>query len=155
MKNNGYIFLFTLLITSLSLVAQNQTSPDKIKFVRQGVQRMIFDEKQSIHLAGIEPKNIIGLSTMHPISHYRDDHSKVYVSEDKLQIQSTNESQTAIWFGGFNSFATYSIDLASCTGKGDIGFQFTDANLKEQCFIKIEFNDSRLTEVKLRVIKML
>jgi len=153
MKNNGYIFLFTLLITSLSLVAQNQTSPDKIKFVRQGVQRMIFDEKQSIHLAGIEPKNIIGLSTMHPISHYRDDHSKVYVSEDKLQIQSTNESQTAIWFGGFNSFATYSIDLASCTGKGDIGFQFTDANLKEQCFIKIEFNDSRLTEVKLRVIK--
>ena len=153
MKNNGYIFLFTLLITSLSLVAQNQTSPDKIKFVRQGVQRMIFDEKQSIHLAGIEPKNIIGLSAMHPISHYRDDHSQVFVSEDKLQIQSTKESQTAIWFGGFNSFATYSIDLASCTGKGDIGFQFSDANLKEQCFIKIEFNDSRLTDVKLRVIR--
>jgi len=153
MKNNGYIFLFTLLITSLSLVAQNQTSPDKIKFVRQGVQRMIFDEKQSIHLAGIEPKNIIGLSAMHPISHYRDDHSQVFVSEDKLQIQSLKESQTAIWFGGFNSFATYSIDLASCTGKGEIGFEFSDANKNEQCFVKLEFKDSILTEVKLRVVK--
>jgi len=87
MKNNRYILIVTLLITALSHVAQSQTSPEKIKFVRQGVQRMIFDEKQSIHLAGIEPKNIIGLSAMHPISHYRDDHSQVFVSEDKLQIQ--------------------------------------------------------------------
>ena len=77
MKNNGYILLFTFLITALSHVAQSQASPDKIKFVRQGVQRLIFDEKQSIHLAGIEPGKIIGLSAMHPISHYTDDHSKV------------------------------------------------------------------------------
>jgi hypothetical protein len=153
MKNNRCIFLFTLLITTLSLVAQSQTSPDKIKFVRQGVQRMIFDEKQSIHLAGIEPKKIIGLSAMHPISHYTDELSKVFVSLDKLFIQSTKESQTGIWFGGFNAFATYSIDLASCTGKGEIGFQFSDANNKEQFFIKTVFNDSMLIEVKLKIIK--
>ena len=153
MKNNGYILLFTFLITALSHVAQSQASPDKIKFVRQGVQRLIFDEKQSIHLAGIEPGKIIGLSAMHPISHYTDDHSKVIVSEDKLLIQSTRESQTAIWFGGFNSFATYSIALASSAGEGEIGFQFSDANNKEQFFVKVEFIGSKLTEVKLRVIK--
>lgn len=153
MKNIKYTLLFTLLITTLSHVAQSQSSPDKIKFVRQGVQRMIFDEKQSIHLAGIEPANIIGFSAMHPISHYTDDHSKIFVSENKLLIQSTKESQTAIWFGGFNPFATYSIDLTSCFGEGEIGFEFSDANKKEQFFIKIEFNDSMLTEVKLRVIK--
>jgi len=153
MKNNGYIFLFTLLITALSHVAQSQTSPEKIKFVRQGVQRMIFDDNQSIHLAGIEPGKIIGFSAMHPISHYTDDHSKVSVSQDKLFIQSTKECQTAIWFGGFNSFATYSIDLASCSGEGEIGFEFSDANKNEQCFVKLEFKDSILTEVKLRVVK--
>jgi hypothetical protein len=153
MKNIRYIFLFALLITSLSQVAQSQTSPDKIKFVRQGVQRMIFDEKQSIHLAGIEPQNIIGLSAMHPISHYTGEHAKVLVSEDKLLVQSTKESQTAIWFGGFNPFATYSIDLTSCTGEGEIGFQFSDANHQEQFYIKTLFNDSMLIDVKLRVIK--
>ena len=90
---------------------------------------------------------------MHPISHYTDDHSKIFVSENKLLIQSTKESQTAIWFGGFNPFATYSIDLTSCFREGEIGFEFSDANKKEQFFIKIEFNDSMLTEVILRVIK--
>jgi hypothetical protein len=45
MKKNRYIFLFTLLITTIGNVAQGQTSPDEIKFVRQGVKRMIFDEE--------------------------------------------------------------------------------------------------------------
>jgi hypothetical protein len=153
MKNSRYLFLFAFLTSTLCHVAQSQTSPEKIKFVRQGVKRLIFDQKQSIHLAGIEPGKIIGLSAMHPIRHYTDDHSKVFVSEDKLLIQSAKESQTSIWFGGFNSFATYSIDLASCSGKGEIGFEFSDANKKEQCFIKLEYKDSILTEVKLRVVK--
>ena len=148
-----YIFLFIWLITTVCHVAQSQVSPEKIKFVRQGVQRLIFDEKQSIHLAGIEPANIIGMSTMHPITHDMDEHAKVIVYADKLQIQSTKESQTAIWFGGFNAFATYSIDLASSTGEGEIGFQFSDANHKEQFFVKVGFNGFMLTEVKLRVIK--
>lgn len=148
-----YIFLFIWLITTVCHVAQSQVSPEKIKFVRQGVQRLIFDEKQSIHLAGIEPANIIGMSTMHPITHDMDEHAKVIVNADKLQIQSTKESQAAIWFGGFNSFATYSIDLASSTGEGEIGFQFSDTGHKEQFFVKVGFNGSMLTEVKLRVIK--
>jgi hypothetical protein len=153
MKKNRYIFLFTLLITTIGNVAQGQTSPDEIKFVRQGVKRMIFDEEQSIHLAGIEPEKIIGFSAMHPISHYADDHSNVFVSDDRLLIQSTKESQTAIWFGGFNPFVTYSIDLASCSGEGEIGFEFSDANKKEQFFIKIKFIDTMLAEVKLKVVK--
>jgi hypothetical protein len=148
-----YIFLFIWLITTVCHVAQSQVSPEKIKFVRQGVQRLIFDEKQSIHLAGIEPANIIGMSAMHPITHDMDEHAKVIFNVDKLQIQSTKESQTAIWFGGFNSFATYSIDLASSTGEGEIGFQFSDAGHKEQFFVKVGFNGSMLSEVKLRVIK--
>ena len=138
---------------ALSHIVLSQIAPDEIKFVRQGVQRIIFDEEQSIHLAGIEPERIIGLSAMHPISHYTDVHSKVFVSEDKLVIQSENESQTAIWFGGFNPFATYTIDLASCSGEGEIGFEFSDAAKTEQFFIKIEFNDSMLIDIKLKIIK--
>ncbi|MBC8004994.1 MAG: hypothetical protein H7X84_05935 [Verrucomicrobia bacterium] len=88
MRNTRYILLFTLLITTLDLAAQSQPSPNEIKFVRQGVKRMIFDREQSIHLAGIEPKNIIGLPSMHPVSHYTSDTSNVFVREDKLPLTS-------------------------------------------------------------------
>ena len=55
------IFLF-----SSNLAALAQIKPDQIKFARQGVQRMIFDEAQSIPLAKLEPGKIIGMSVMHP-----------------------------------------------------------------------------------------
>jgi hypothetical protein len=114
---------------------------------------MIFDEDQSIPLASLEPDKIIGLSAMYPASHYSNEHSDIIIRDDKLVIQSKQETQTGIWFGGFNPFATYSIDLNSCIGNGEIGFEFSDANKKEQFFIKIGFNNSILTGVKLKVIK--
>ncbi len=133
--------------------SQSQTRPDKIKFVRQGVQRMIFDENQSIPLARLEPANIIGLSAMYPSNHYSGEHAGISILGDKLLIQSKKESQTALWFGGFNPFATYTIDLASCAGVGEFGFEFSDAQKKEQFFIKVGFTDSLLTGVKLSVIR--
>jgi len=48
MKILYFVFLSIILVTSVNHVALSQTSPDKINFVRQGVQRMIFDEDQSI-----------------------------------------------------------------------------------------------------------
>lgn len=145
----GILFATTLL----SVVLQGQTSPDQLKFVRQGVRRMIFDQNQSFPLASLEPGKIIGLSVMHPVSHYLDTPSKISISEDQLLIQSEGESQTGIWFGGFNPFATYTIDLASCTGEGEIGFEFSGADGEEQFFITVGFEDSLLTGTNLRVIR--
>lgn len=153
MKIMNYVFLSIILVSTVNHVALSQTSPDKINFVRQGVQRMIFDEDQSIPLASLKPEKIIGFSVMHPTKHYSEEHSDIIISEDKLVIQSKKETQTAIWFGGFNPFATYSINLDSCSGNGEIGFEFADASKKEQFFIKIGFNNSILTGVNLKVIK--
>ncbi len=63
------------------------------------------------------------------------------------------ETQTGIWFGGFNPFATYSIDLVSSIGKGEVGFEFSDANKTEQFFITVEFNDDQLIDAKIMVIR--
>ena len=149
----NYVFLSILLATTVNHVALSQTSPDKINFIRQGVQRMIFDEDQSIPLARLEPEKIVGFSTMYPTSHYFKEDADINILDDALVIQSKHETQTGIWFGGFNPFATYTIDLASTSGKGEIGFEFSDAKKKEQFFIKVEFNDSLLIGVKLRVLK--
>lgn len=152
MKIFSYIFLVIIIITLPIHIVLSQTPPDKLKFVRQGVQRMIFDEDQSIPLASLDPNKIVGLSSMHPVKHYHDSQADVMIRDGKLVIQSNQETETEIWFGGFNPFATYSIDLDSVSGNGEVGFKFSDASSKEQFFIKIGMNDSILTAVTLSVI---
>ncbi|MFT4566485.1 MAG: hypothetical protein ACI9FN_001446 [Saprospiraceae bacterium] len=113
---------------------------------------MIFDEDHSIPLAGLDPNKIIGFASMYPTKHYTDEHAVVSVRNGKLVIESKNETQTGIWFGGFNPFATYTIDLDSCADNGEVGFQFSDADDKRRFFILLEYDNSMLTGVKLRVI---
>tara|TARA_R110002049_G_scaffold302258_1_gene494962 strand:- start:12376 stop:13938 length:1563 start_codon:yes stop_codon:yes gene_type:complete len=146
-------FLFIILAITANHAAQSQTTPDKINFVRQGVSRMVFDHQQSIPLAKLQPENIIGLSIMHPASYYSKEHPDIAINSNNLVIKSNQETETSIWFGGFNPFATYSIDLDNCSGKGIIGFEFSDADKKEQLFVKIGFDDTIITDVKLSVIK--
>jgi hypothetical protein len=52
--------LITLLfaICFMNGFAQDSTSPEQLKFIRQGVKRMIFDEDQSIPLASLIPGNL-------------------------------------------------------------------------------------------------
>jgi hypothetical protein len=148
-----FVIISLFLITIMNHSAQSQTLPADIKFIRQGVRRMIFDQDQSILLAKLEPENIVGLPVMHPIAHYSDEHANCSVSENKLVIQSEQEIQTGIWFGGFNPFATYSIDLASTSGEGELGFEFSDAHRDERFLITLQFNDKLLKDVKLKMIK--
>lgn len=152
MKIINYLVLILVLLTTYTPIALGQTSPEQINFVRQGVQRMIFDENQSIPLASLDPNKVIGLSSMYPATHYADEQADIIIRDGKLAIQSKEETQTGIWFGGFNPFATYSIDLNACAGTGEMGFKFSAADNQEQFFILIEFKDSMLTGVKLSVI---
>ena len=147
--------LLTLLIVICFIngFGQNSTSPEQLKFIRQGVKRMIFDEDQSIPLASLIPGKIIGLSAMFPIGHYSEKHSRISIRGDHLLIQSEGETQTGIWFAGFNPFATYTIDLASCIGEGELGFEFCDAERKQEFFITLAFEDNSVTDVRLRVLR--
>lgn len=114
---------------------------------------MIFDENQSIPLAKLDPANIVGLTAMYPVSYYSKEHANVSVKNNNLIVQSEDVTQTGVWFGGFNPFATYTLDLASCSGKGEAGFQFTGADRTEQFIISVGFNDTLLTGVKISVVK--
>ncbi|MFY0652403.1 MAG: hypothetical protein JXQ96_10235 [Cyclobacteriaceae bacterium] len=153
MKITHFILHFSVLSIMIHQSAVGQVSPDQINFVRQGVQRLIFDEGQSIPLAKLDPKKIVGMASMHPVKHYSQNQAAVIIEEDKMVIKSESETRTAIWFAGFNPFATYSINLESCRGKGEVGFKFSDASDEEQFFVKIGFSDSMLTGVKLKVVK--
>lgn len=152
MKYINHIFLYLTLYISVNPGTLAQTSPEKISFIRQGVQRMVFDEDQSIQLATLEPEDIVGLSVMHPVKNYFKEHPDITILDNQLVIQSKKETKTGIWFGGFNPYATYLIELNSSKGDGEIGFEFTAPDDKEQFFITIKFEDSTIAGVKLRVV---
>ncbi|WP_040414739.1 hypothetical protein [Cyclobacterium qasimii] len=144
-----FVCFFMLWMSLYGIPLQAQTSPDEIKFTRQASKRLVFDEDQTIPLAGIWPEKITGLSVMHPITHNFPDSSKVSIKSDQLTVQSQAKTETNIWFGGFNPVATYSIDLASCFGKGAIGFSFSGTNTKEQLTIKVKFNEQKIEDARL------
>ncbi len=153
MRYSRIPFILLLMIVMIGdLVAQSDVSPDNIRFVRQGVRRFIFDDNQKIPLASLKPGEVIGLSAMYPVTHYKEVEAKVEVEGKQLSVGSDQSTQTAIWFGGFNPFAAYTIDLASCQGEGEIGFEFSDPAKVEQYFITVSYNEERITGVSQRLV---
>ncbi len=147
-------FLFLLILTvSEPIPVQSQPAPDEINFVRQGVRRFLFDESHTIPLATLNPKEIIGMSAMYPITHYSEARAAVEVRHHQLTVRSDTETQTAIWFGGFNPFATYTVDLASCEGEGAIGFEFSDAAKAERYVITVNYQQNHITNVHQKLVK--
>jgi hypothetical protein len=147
------VLVFFLFITS-NKIGQSQTSPEELKFVRQGVRRLIFDPDQSIPLATLEPGNMIGFSAMHPINNYTKKSSNAFIDKNTLVVQSDGKTETGIWFGGFNPFSTYSIDIKSLNCNGSVGFEFSDNNKKEQLFVNILINNNLVTDVILKLKKI-
>jgi len=153
--SGSYCWLLLLLVLLLTGSANAQTdfSPDKIKFVRQGVRRFIFDENLKIPLASLNPSEIIGMSAMYPTTLYSGVQPDIQIKNNQLLIQSDKESQASIWFGGFNPFAVYTIDLDSSSGQGVVGFEFSNPEKTEQFFITISYNGNELLDVNQKYVR--
>lgn len=137
----------------MSCVATGEVNPSEIRFVRQGVQRFVFDSEQSIPLAKLDPATAIGLSAMHPTRQYLKEESSISLVDGKLVVESEKETRAGIWFGGFNPFATYTIDLETCSGRGMYGFEFSNPERTERLTVAVEFNDRALVDVRQTVVR--
>ena len=144
-------FTFLLFMFSLLVYAQSQIDFSRMKFTRQAVQRFIFDESQAIQLAGLNPEHIIGMPVMYPVEYLSDTKANIVIDKNELQIQSRKYSQTGIWFGGFNPFATYTIDINSCIGSGALGFKFSDTKDLMQMIVTVSYNNGNIIGAKLTV----
>jgi hypothetical protein len=153
MNRIRFLFLSLFLAASGSLIGQTELSPAQINFVRQGVRRFIFDETQKIPLSGLKPAEIIGIQAMHPVTFYSAFHPGVQVKKNQMLVQSGKNAQASVWFGGFNPFATYTIDLAPANGSGEVGFEFSDPEKKEQFFVTVSYHDGKITNVGQKYTK--
>lgn len=142
------LFILVLLHSFITLPAQQ---PAELKFVRQGTKRMIFDADQSIILAQLNPAKIVGAASMHPVIQFAASSSNVKWQNNQLRIQSADPSETAIWMGGFNPFATYTLDIDSTKGSGELGFMHTEPRAEERVCITIRFSSNQITDVRLQV----
>ena len=147
------IFLLSLLTLTEHTLAQPSIKPDQIQFVRQSVRRFIFDEKQQISLAALNPSEVIGIDAMYPVSSYSENEASVTISNHQLVIQSEQNAETSIWFGGFNPFAVYTIDIAAIAGTGEIGFEFSGKEKTAQCFITLHHEGEQITDVRFRMME--
>ncbi|WP_353125204.1 hypothetical protein [Parapedobacter pyrenivorans] len=144
--------LLLVAIIFLPNLAQSQPFPDEINFTRQGVRRFVFEAAHSIPLAALKPTEIIGMSAMHPVTHRLAAHAQVVIRDHRMVIGADTETETAVWFAGFNPFATYTIDLASCEGEGAVGFEFADAAKAERFTIAVTYRQQHITDVYLQVV---
>lgn len=152
MKITLILLLSFFYFSTIYQDAQCQVSPDQISFVRKGVKRLIFESDQSIPLARLNPSKIIGLSVMHPITHHNTTSSNVNIVKDDLVVESTSNTQTSIWIGGMNPFATYSMDITSTNGEGTVGFEFNNSNRTTQFIVSVEFQNEQIIGARLKVI---
>jgi len=140
-----------VLLGTFQITAEGQVQPDKIQFVRQGTKRLIFDREQSIPMASLNPEEIIGMKSMHPVKHHTNHQSEVYIEDEQLVIESTQKTETGIWFGGFNPFSTYSMDISETSGEGQMGFEFSDPSKNNRFIIALAFREDLLTDVYLKI----
>ncbi|KAA5545051.1 hypothetical protein [Adhaeribacter rhizoryzae] len=119
----------------------------------EGVQRLVFDPQQAILLAKLDPANIVGFTAMHPQTVYSQDTAVVAIDKDLLKVKSGQQTETAIWLGGCNPFATYTMQVADLKGTGAIGFEFTDAQNTERFQVFTKFAAGRFTDVILKITR--
>lgn len=146
------LYFFFLAVIFLGVCAKGQPRPDQIKFVRQAAQRFIFDPAHRIPLATLRPSDLVGMSAMHPISHSGAQKSTIEIKDERLVISATGETLTSIWFGGFNPFATYNLDLASLNGKGAVGFEFSDPSRGDRFRILVEFEQDKISDITQEIL---
>lgn len=138
-------------------ISENDSNPgpEQLTFVRQGVKRLIFDSDQALPLSVLDPRHIVGFTAMHPTHIYSADSAKIWHEGHHLMFENSKGelSESSTWFGGFNPFATYSMECGSLNGEGMIGFEFADANKEERLIIVIVFQDERMNDIRLIVRK--
>ena len=145
-------FLF-LMILFYTLSGYAQIAPDQIQFVRQGVKRLIFDRNQGIPLATLKPAEIIGMTAMHPIHYYSNNHPDIYIERGTLVVKSESPTESSIWLGGFNPFATYVIDVSRFDGDGVVGMEFSNADKQVRMLVTVAIKNQIIQEAGIKVIE--
>ncbi|MEM7599983.1 MAG: hypothetical protein AAF357_01050 [Verrucomicrobiota bacterium] len=145
------------LLLTVAATGEDSVLPTEIQFKRQAVQRMIFDRNQSIPLSSLNPATIRDLALMHPEldrgKSGAEGNGKIRWALEgaKLSGVARESSQSMLWVGGFNPFATYDLVLSETSGRGSVGIAFHDADSSDQIVAGLTFANNIAQKLNLNL----
>lgn len=151
MKNLAFVFL--LAFCTAQAQAQAQEIPTQIEFVRQAVTRPIFETSDALTFSELNPSEIVGLQSQYPATVIKGKTSDLTVANKQITLESKDHSEQTVWFGGFNPYATYTLDIESTKGNGEIGLEFASNDCSDLMRISLLFGNSKLKDIRLSVAK--
>jgi hypothetical protein len=137
----------------MDLIEQREVSPLDIKFRRQGVRRLVFDGESAIPLSTLHPSEIVDLAMEHPTIHVSGTPTDYESNNGLLTASASGTSESALWVGGFNPFATYDVSFAGTHGESPkAGVEFATADNRNRMSILAGLNSNKCTAIHWQVI---
>ncbi|MFZ4261373.1 hypothetical protein ACFRAE_04980 [Sphingobacterium sp. HJSM2_6] len=144
-------FILYLLCYSFHSNLYAQTPPSAINFSRQAVERFVFDHRHTLPLAKLDPAKIVGMETMHPVTHYQADKGSIKLNQQQIQFATTAHAESSIWFAGFNPFASYLLDFTFNAKNASFGFEFSNPEKTEQFFVSLLTQEQEIKGVQFSI----
>ena len=132
---------------------QHDLSPLDIRFRRQAVRRLVFDHENAIPLSILKPGESVDLGIEHPVIRVSGEATTYRASQGKLTASAKDKSESALWIGGFNPFATYDVLFNAGEGNSlEAGVEFATPDNRNRMVVLAGFNQDVCTVLRWQVI---
>lgn len=123
-----------------------------VKFTRQAVRRLVFDKKNAIPLSILNPAESVNLSIEHPSCVYSGCEPEYAVSDGVMRISALDRSESSLWLGGFNPFATYDVSVEESHGKDlEAGLDFASIDGSHRLTVTARLRDNSCHSIRYSI----
>ena len=127
-------------------------SPLDIEFRRQAVRRLVFDHGNAIPLAMLKPAESVDLKIEHPAIGVSGVATDYQVERGTLTVSAQDRSESALWIGGFNPFATYDVQFNGAHGNAlEAGVEFATPDNRHRVIMLACFNQDVCNSLRWQV----
>ena len=151
--------VLSMIVTALSGAysvrgqAGGEVSPLDVQFRRQAVRRLVFDRNSAIPLSMLKASEVVNLAVEHPSIKVSGGATDYGLDRGQLTATATEPSESALWIGGFNPFATYDVSFAGSDGQSvEAGVEFATPDNKNRLVVLAGFSASECTTIRWQAV---
>ncbi|MDP6629582.1 MAG: hypothetical protein QGH42_02090 [Kiritimatiellia bacterium] len=123
-----------------------------IEFRRQGVRRLVFDHANAIPLSMLKPAESVDLKIEHPAIGVSGVATDYQIGQGTLTVSAQGYSESALWIGGFNPFATYDVQFDDAhVSSPEAGVEFATPDNTNRFIILAGFNQGVCNSLRWQV----
>jgi len=140
-------------LTGMNRTDLHDRSPVDIQFRRQAVRRLVFDHENVLSLSILKPSDSINLGVEHPVIRVSGETTAYRVNQGTLTASAKTRSESALWVGGFNPFATYDVSFNDSHGNSlEAGVEFATPDNRNRMILLASFKQDVCTAIRWQVV---